>query len=229
MDKLMKPKAFIFDLDGVITDTAHYHFLAWRDLAHSLGIAFDEVFNEKLKGVGRMESLELILEKGGKAQQFSAAEKEAMATHKNELYKALIVKMTPDEVLPNIKPLLATLRAEGIKIGLASASKNAFTVLACLEMQASFDYVADAAKIPNSKPAPDVFLDVAQAFQLPVKDCIGVEDAAAGVESIHRAGMMAVGIGDPAHLPKADILFASTSLLDLHKIYTAYTQWLKHP
>lgn len=222
-----KPKAFIFDLDGVITDTAHYHFLAWQALAQSIGIDFDAAFNEKLKGVGRMESLELILQKGNKANAYTLAEKEAMATQKNEHYKNLIVKMTPDEVLPQIPKLLKKLKQEQLKIGLASASKNAFTVLGCLNMQSDFDYVADAAKIPNSKPAPDVFLDVGKHFNLESKYCIGVEDAAAGIESIHSAGMFAVGIGDQSSLGKADILFPNTTSIDLDKIYQAYDVWFK--
>jgi len=220
-----KVKAVIFDLDGVITDTAHYHYLAWKALAESLGIAFDAAFNEKLKGIGRMESLELILEQGGQADQYTLAEKEAMAARKNREYQSLITKMTPEEVLPGIPELLTQLKADGLKIGLASASKNAFTVLQCLNMTADFDYVADAAKIPHSKPAPDVFLDVAQAFNLEPKLCIGVEDAAAGIESIHRAGMFAVGIGDAEHLSAANLLFPSPQSLDLAAIYQAYSAW----
>lgn len=223
---MYKPKAFIFDLDGVITDTAHYHFLAWQALAESIDIEFDAAFNEKLKGVGRMESLELILQKGNKANTYTFAEKEAMATQKNEHYKKLIITMTPNEVLPQIPKLLQQLKADNIKIGLASASKNAFTVLGCLQMQNTFDYVADAAKIPNSKPAPDVFLDVANYFGLEARYCIGIEDAAAGVESIHRAGMFAVGIGDKNSLNAADILFPNTSSIDLKAIYQAYNTWL---
>ncbi|WP_020560004.1 beta-phosphoglucomutase [Thiofilum flexile] len=222
-----KPTAFIFDLDGVITDTAHYHFLAWQALAQSIGIDFDAAFNENLKGVGRMESLELILQKGNKANAYTLVEKEAMATQKNEHYKELIVKMTPDEVLPKIPELLQRLQQSQVKIGLASASKNAFTVLGCLKMLGDFDYVADAAKIPNSKPAPDVFLDVAKHFGLDSKYCIGVEDAAAGVESIHRAGMFAVGIGDVSSLGEADILFPNTAAIDVDAIYRAYDQWFK--
>jgi len=212
----MTYKAFIFDLDGVITDTAHYHFLAWKRLADRLGISFNEQDNERLKGVSRMRSLEIILEQSTKT--YSLAELDAMAEHKNDDYKELIADITPRDILPGVAKIFAWLKANGYKIGLASASKNAAFVVERLGMTRDFDYIADAAKIPNSKPAPDVFLDVAKAFNLPPAVCVGVEDAAAGVEAIKAAGMFAVGIGDPAILHEADIVFPDMTAFNSKKV-----------
>lgn len=218
-------KACIFDLDGVITDTAHYHYLAWKALAESIGISFDEAFNEKLKGVGRMESLQLILALGNQSDSFSDEDKARMASEKNQHYQTLIKAMTPADVLPGIPELITQLKAQGIRIGLASASKNALSVLNSLAMLDAFDYVADAALIPHSKPAPDIFLDVMQQFNLTPKDCIGIEDAAAGVESILSAGMFAVGVGDESSLNRAHLVFPATQAINLENIFSAFEKW----
>ncbi len=212
----MTYKAFIFDLDGVITDTAHYHFLAWKRLADRLGIPFDEHDNERLKGVSRMRSLELILEKSTKT--YSPEQMHEMAERKNDDYKELIAEITSHDILPGVAEVFAWLKAKHYKIGLASASKNAAFVVERLGITRDFDYIADAAKIPNSKPAPDVFLDVAKAFNLPSSMCVGVEDAAAGVQAIKAAGMFAVGIGDPAVLYEADLVFPSMAAFDSKKV-----------
>jgi len=196
--------ACIFDLDGVITDTAHYHFLAWQRLAHSLGIDFDEADNERLKGVGRMESLAYILAKTDRP--FTDAERNKLAAQKNEDYKELIKGITPGDLLPGIPEAFNWLRANNWLIGLASASRNAPQVIESLQVADVFDYVADAGKIPNGKPAPDIFFDVAQAFGLPSSKCLGVEDAASGVTAIKAAGMYAVGIGSAETLAHADII-----------------------
>ncbi|QQR90917.1 MAG: beta-phosphoglucomutase [Myxococcales bacterium] len=208
----MSIKAFIFDLDGVITDTAVYHFMAWKKLADELGIAFDEKDNERLKGVSRIRSLEIILEKSDK--QYSAAEIDTLADIKNEDYKALIRTITPKDILPGVKQAFAWLKSHEIKIGLASASKNAAVVVEALGMTKDFDYIADAAKIKNSKPAPDVFLDVATALKFSPGQCVGIEDAAAGIEAIKTAGMFAVGIGDAKILNQADLIFSAMSHFD---------------
>jgi beta-phosphoglucomutase len=195
-------KAVIFDLDGVITDTAHYHYLAWKQLAESEGVPFDQAFNENLKGVDRMGSLELIL--AGSSKRYSLEQKLALADSKNRHYQQLISTMTAADLLPGAVEALAAVRAAGLKIGLASVSKNAFTVLERLGIGERFDYVVDAARITNSKPDPEIFLNAADTLGVAPADCLGVEDAVAGVASIKAAGMVALGIGKPEVLLDAD-------------------------
>lgn len=207
-----KIRAVIFDLDGVITDSARYHFLAWKELADELGIPFDEAYNEKLKGVSRMESLELVLANGNACEKYTSAEKERMAKKKNDNYKELIRQITPADILPGIQDFLDELKQEGIQIALASVSMNAPFIIRQLELQPYFDYIADAAKVPNAKPFPDIFLAGMQAFGLRPEECIGVEDARTGIEAIHRAGMKAVGVGTPAEMEEADLLLTTDGL-----------------
>ena len=195
-------KAVIFDLDGVITDTAHYHYLAWKRLAESEGVHFDEAFNEQLKGIDRMGSLNLIL--AGAARSYGDEEKLALADAKNRHYQELIATMSADDLLPGAVDALAAVRAAGLRIGLASVSKNAFTVLERLGIRERFDYVVDAALIANSKPHPEIFLTAARELGVAPSDCLGVEDAVAGVASIKSAGMWALGIGSPDVLTQAD-------------------------
>ncbi|NHZ65641.1 beta-phosphoglucomutase [Massilia genomosp. 1] len=195
-------KAVIFDLDGVITDTAHYHYLAWKRLAESEGVHFDETFNEQLKGIDRMGSLDLIL--AGAKRTYSDAEKLALADAKNRHYQELIATMSAADLLPGAVDALAAVRAAGLRIGLASVSKNAFTVLERLGIRARFDYVVDAALIANSKPHPEIFLTAARELGVDPAHCLGVEDAVAGVASIKSAGMWALGIGNPDVLTQAD-------------------------
>ena len=197
-------KAVIFDLDGVITDTARYHYLAWKRLADSQGVRFDEEANEHLKGIDRMGSLDLIL--AGAARQYTPEEKLVLAHDKNEHYKELISSMSPADLLPGAVQALDACRAAGLKIGLASVSKNAFSVLDSLGIRDKFDYVVDAATIARGKPDPEIFLKAARELGVPPEDCFGVEDAVAGVASIKAAGMFALGIGDPAILRQADIV-----------------------
>jgi beta-phosphoglucomutase len=196
------PSAFIFDLDGVITDTAHLHFRAWRDLARSLGVEFDEVFNERLKGVSRMDSLELILGRSG--LQFSAAEKRALAERKNADYVRLIETITPADLLPGAVAALEAARAAGCRVGLTSASKNAAAVLSRLGITALFDHVVDAHLIARSKPDPEVFIAAAHALGVAPARCVGIEDAVAGVQAIRSARMFALGVGDAGVLGLAD-------------------------
>jgi beta-phosphoglucomutase len=195
-------KAVIFDLDGVITDTAHYHYLAWKRLAESVGVHFDEAFNEHLKGVDRMGSLNLIL--GEAAQNYSLQQKLEMADAKNRHYQELISTMSEADLLPGAVDALAAVRAAGLRIGLASVSKNAFTVLEHLGIRDRFDYVVDAATITHSKPHPEIFLTAAEKLGIDPSDCLGVEDAVAGVASIKSAGMYALGVGSPDVLTQAD-------------------------
>jgi beta-phosphoglucomutase len=200
-------RAVIFDLDGVITDTARYHYLAWKRLADSLAIAFDEHFNERLKGVDRTGSLELILASAGR--HFSAEDKRRLADSKNLHYQELIAVMTPADLLPGALDALGEVRARGLRTGLASVSRNAFQVIERLGIRDCFDYVVDAALVANSKPHPEIFLTAAETLGVAPSECLGVEDAVAGIASIKRAGMRALGVGDPAVLVDADVVIPS--------------------
>lgn len=203
-------KGILLDLDGVITETAEYHYQAWKELASEIGITIDRQFNECLKGVSRMDSLELILRHGGVADQYSKEEKTALAERKNRRYVELLKNLTPDNVLPGIRNFLQEARADGMKLGLASASKNARAIMDALNLTQSMDFIADAAAA-RSKPAPDIFLLAAEGVGLQPENCIGIEDASAGIKAIHAAGMRAVGIG--ASLHEADLLLPNTGQL----------------
>lgn len=192
----------LFDLDGVITDTAELHYQAWKELADQLNIPFDREYNEKLKGVDRMASLKLILKNGNR--EFSAEEMDKLATQKNERYKELLMTLTPDALLPGVRKLLKALRRDGILVALASASRNAPTVLDRLGVTDLFDYVADAGAVALQKPDAEIFLNAAEGLGVHPLRCIGIEDAEAGVIAIHRAGMPAIGIGTEETLPDAD-------------------------
>lgn len=206
-------RAVIFDLDGVITDTAHYHYLAWKRLAQSQGVPFDEHFNEQLKGVDRMGSLELILAQSDRA--YSTQEKLLLAGSKNDHYQELIATMTPAELLPGALHALEQVRARGLFVGLASVSRNAFTVLDRLGIRDRFDHVVDASLVANSKPHPEIFLTAAAALGVAPGDCLGVEDAVAGVASIKAAGMRALGVGNPQVLTQADTVIPSLAQFNL--------------
>ncbi|GAB2857446.1 beta-phosphoglucomutase [Pseudoduganella ginsengisoli] len=209
-----KYDAVIFDLDGVITDTARYHYLAWMRLANTQGVHFDEEFNEQLKGIDRMGSLERILMAA--TRQYSLAEKLALAEEKNAQYVSLISNMTPDDLLPGAVQALDSCRAAGMKVGLASVSKNAFTVLDKLGIMDKFDYVVDAAKLARGKPDPEIFLKAACALDALPARCLGVEDAVAGVASIKAAGMTAVGVGERSVLAQADFVIPGLACFDLN-------------
>jgi beta-phosphoglucomutase len=206
-------KAVIFDLDGVITDTAHYHYLAWKRLADSVDAPFDAAFNEQLKGVDRMGSLELILARAPRA--YTPEEKRLLADAKNTHYQELIATMTPDDLLPGALRALEEVRAAGLRIGLASVSRNAFTVLDRLGIRDRFDDVVDAATVVNGKPDPEIFLTAAAHLGVDPRDCLGVEDAVAGVASIKDAGMFAVGVGSPDVLRRADRVIPSMTAFRL--------------
>ncbi|MCL2828517.1 MAG: beta-phosphoglucomutase [Oscillospiraceae bacterium] len=220
-----KIKAVVFDLDGVVTDTAEFHYIAWKNLANRIGIDFDRTFNENLKGISRMESLELILEQGDMAERFSPAEKVALATEKNDEYVALINDITPADILPGILDFLQELKDHGIKTAIASASKNAPAIVEKLEIRHFFDYIADVGAIPNPKPAPDIFLVSAAHLGAHPSECVGIEDAAAGVEAIKAAHMMAVGIGEVEQLGGADLILDGTAELSLNEISNAFLEF----
>ncbi|EAG1547876.1 beta-phosphoglucomutase [Listeria monocytogenes] len=206
-------KGVVFDLDGVITDTAHYHYLAWKKTAESIGIEFDEAFNENLKGVSRIDSLLLILKKDGRENDFTEEQIEALAADKNNFYVSLLKEITPADVLPGIKELVVDLKKQNLKCAIASVSKNARTVLSALEMEQEFDYIVDAAKITKSKPDPEIFVEACRGLGLETSEVVGIEDAQAGIEAINAAGIVSVGVG--SGLRDADMTVKSTGLLDL--------------
>ena len=209
-------QGILFDLDGVICSTDEYHYEAWKSLADEMGIYFDRQINDRLRGVSRMDSLNIILERSEK--QYTDREKAELAAVKNERYVELLQQLTPDDVLPGIKDFLRSCREMGLKTGLASSSKNAPFIIRRLGLEDEFDFIADASKIKRSKPAPDIFLSAAEGLQLEASVCIGIEDAAAGIEAIHAAGMKAVGIGSAETLSKADVLLDSTADLTMKSI-----------
>ncbi|HHQ0734152.1 TPA: beta-phosphoglucomutase [Listeria innocua] len=206
-------KGVVFDLDGVITDTAHYHYLAWKKTAESIGIEFDEAFNENLKGVSRIDSLLLILKKDGRENDFTEEQIEVLAADKNEFYVSLLEEITPADVLPGIKELIVDLKKQNLKCAIASVSKNARTVLSALEIEQEFDYIVDAAKITKSKPDPEIFVEACRGLGLETSEVVGIEDAQAGIEAINAAGIVSVGVG--SGLRDADMTVKNTGLLDL--------------
>ena len=199
-----KIRGLLFDLDGVLVDTAKYHFLAWKELADSLGIAFTKQDNERLKGVSRMASFEIILEIGGRTM--TQEEKETCCAKKNDNYVDYIKRLRQDELFPGVREFFDAAHASGYKIALGSASKNSMLILDGLNITPYFDAVIDGTKVSRAKPDPEVFLAGAQALGLAPEECIVFEDAVAGVQAAHNAGMKAVGIGTAEALPEADIV-----------------------
>ncbi|WP_074601266.1 beta-phosphoglucomutase [Sediminibacillus halophilus] len=213
---VMQIEAIIYDLDGVITDTAEYHFLAWKALADELDIPFDRSFNEQLKGLSRVDSLELILQQSN--QTYSEEEKQRLAAKKNEHYQELIQKISQEDLLPGIESFMKEAKQAGIKTGLASASKNAQTVIERLRVTDLLDTVVDAAKVERGKPDPEVFLTAAKQLEAPAARCVGIEDASSGVKAIKAAGMYAVGVGEREYLAQADWVISDTSHLALDSL-----------
>jgi len=206
-------KACIFDLDGVIVDTAVYHYQAWKKLANQLGFDFTEEQNEQLKGVSRMRSLELILGWGGITK--TDAEKEELASLKNSWYVDMISHMTPAEILPGAKEFLQACRDAGLKTALGSASKNSMTILEKINLVDMFDAVIDGNKVSKPKPDPEVFLKGAEEVGVPSANCVVFEDAIAGVEAAKNGGMKAVGIGSPQVLTEADLVVSGLDKMNI--------------
>ena len=189
-------KGIIFDLDGVICSTDHYHYLAWKAMADSLGIYFDEQINNRLRGVSRMESLEIILERSDKA--YTEAEKQAFAQQKNEHYKVLLQQMSEADLSEEVKATLDGLRQRGLKLAIGSSSKNTKLILSRLGLKDFFDAIADGTDITHSKPHPEVFLLAAQRLGLTAEECLVVEDAKAGIEAACAGGFRSAGVGEAA-------------------------------
>lgn len=207
----MEGKGFIFDLDGVIVDTAKYHYLAWKELANQLGINFTEEHNELLKGVSRVKSLEILLGVGDVT--LSDTEKVTYMEEKNTRYLEYVAKMDESEILPGIKELLAFLKENKIPFSLGSASKNARVILEGVNLLDAFSAIVDGNDVSKAKPDPEVFLIAAEKLKLEPKKCIVIEDAAAGIEAAKRANMKSVGIGEEEMLGAADVLLDSTAKL----------------
>jgi beta-phosphoglucomutase len=211
--------AFIFDLDGVLVDTAKYHFIAWKKLADELGIPFTETDNERLKGVSRMDSLDIILSIGGVT--LSAERKIELANKKNSWFVDFVNNMKPDDIFPGVKELLQSIRAKGFSVALASSSKNAPAVLKLLKIEDQFDVVVDGTMVQQAKPDPEIFLLAANKLGKVQSECVVFEDAEAGVEAAKRAHMKCVGVGNSKSLYKADYIvsqMADFKITDLEKI-----------
>ena len=209
----MSRKAFIFDLDGVIVDTAKYHYLAWRELAIQLGFDFTMEQNERLKGVSRVRSLEILLDIG--KVHLEEDQKSKYLIEKNEQYLQYIAKMDHTEILPGIDDLLHYLKLNKVPFSLGSASKNARLILETLDLIDLFDAIVDGNDVSTAKPDPEVFLIAAQKLGVQPEDCIVIEDAQAGIEAANKAGMTSIGIGDANVLTEADFKLNNTSELTI--------------
>ena len=199
----VKIKGLIFDLDGVLVFTDKFHYQAWKTMADELGVYFDETINHRLRGVSRMDSLEIILERY-EGPDLSLREKEKLAEKKNEIYRTLLESMTPDDVTKEVRDTLKKLREKGYKLAIGSSSKNAKFILEKVELKDAFDAISDGNNITKSKPDPEVFLKAAEYLGLPPKACMVVEDAEAGIEAAKKGGMYAAGIGEAAKSINAD-------------------------
>jgi beta-phosphoglucomutase len=212
----MDLKACIFDLDGVIVDTAKYHFQSWNRLASELNIAFNEEINEGLKGVSRMKSLQTILSLGNRS--LPEEEMTALATRKNDWFIEMVDQMTPEEILPGVTDFLDELDRNGIIYAVGSASKNARRALEKVHLLNRFHSIVDGTMVENAKPDPEVFLLAADLMGIRPENCVVFEDAKAGVEAAQNGGMRCIGIGDSLTLQDADLViddFTSLSVKDV--------------
>lgn len=212
----MNQKCFIFDLDGVIVDTAKYHYLAWQKIAHQLGIEFTPEHNEELKGVSRVRSLDLILALGN--MEASQEDKNRWLVQKNEDYLSYLVDMDESEILPGVLPVLIYLKENNQKIVLGSASKNAKPILEKAKIINYFDAIVDGNDVSNAKPDPEVFIQGAKKVNFSNEECIVFEDSVAGVQAANIAGMTSVGIGEESILHEAQFVFPDFTHIDLNFI-----------
>ncbi|MDS0525154.1 beta-phosphoglucomutase [Clostridium sp. SHJSY1] len=209
----MSIKAVIFDLDGVIVSTDEYHYRAWKKMTDDEGIYFDRTINERLRGVSRMESLEIILEKAKKT--YNNEEKNQMAEKKNYLYRELLNQLTPNDILPGVMKVLGDLKENNIKVAIGSSSKNTPFILEKIGLKNYFDGVADGNGIENSKPDPEVFLLAASKLGINSKECLVVEDADAGVEAAIAGGMKVLAVGYASNNLKSNYRFKDLSFVDV--------------
>ena len=207
-------QAVIFDLDGVICSTDQYHYLAWKEIADDEGIYFDEQINNRLRGVSRMESLEIILEKASRS--YAEDEKSALAEKKNQIYRKLLERMTPAELSEDVAGTLKELKKRGVKIAIGSSSKNTPVILKQIGLSGSFDAVSDGNNITKSKPDPEVFLTAAGMLKEDAKSCLVVEDAQAGVAAAKAGGFDCAGIGEASE--DAAITYSIRKISDLLEI-----------
>ncbi len=214
----LKYECAIFDLDGVIVDTAKYHYLAWKRMAETLDIEFSEKDNERLKGVSRMACMEIILELGNK--EMSEEKKFELATMKNEWYLEYVNKMNESEILPGSIEIINELKSLNVKVALGSASKNARTILEKVGILDLFDFISDGTLVSKAKPDPEVFTLVADKLNVDYKKCIVFEDSEAGIEAATRVNMLAIGIGLIENLPKSDLIYTGLDKVDIANIVT---------
>lgn len=210
----MNYKGVIFDLDGVLCSTDEYHYRAWKKLADRLGIYFDRAINNRLRGVSRMESLEIVLERSDK--HYTQEEKNRLADEKNETYKSFLASMSPSDVTDDVRETLTELKKRGVRIAIGSSSKNTKTILTRIGLLDEFDAISDGNNITKSKPDPEVFLKAAEYLSLPPHACLVVEDAESGIAAAKGGGFDAAGIGAAASSPRRD--YAITHLSDLLQI-----------
>lgn len=216
MKKIQKLEAVLFDLDGVIVDTANDHYLAWEKIAQKEGIYFDRIINERLKGVSRLKSLEIILENSQK--QYTAEEKIALCELKNNDYRERIAGLKPQNVLPGVRAFLEELRENNIRTAICSASKSAKEIIKRLELACYFDCIIDGNDVTRPKPDPQVFQKACQHLAVLPDQVIVVEDAFAGIESAQSIGIKTIGIGRPEILVNADVLYADMLEINLDEI-----------
>ncbi len=216
-------KGFIFDLDGVITDTAELHYNAWKKLADDVGWQFDREVNEKLRGISRMDSINIIKDHNGVT--IDDGKLAELATLKNDIYVASLDDMTPKDYLPGAQELLNLLRREGFLVALGSASRNAVKVLQQLEANKYFDIIGDGNSVSKSKPAPDIFLFSANALDLKPEECIVYEDAESGIDAAKAGGFHSVGIGPEERVGHADIRFDSMKEATLFEVKSHFSDF----
>ena len=209
-------KGLLFDLDGVLTNSAKFHLTAWNNLAKELGITLTDAQLDSLRGISRMDSLNLILKYGGQEDKYTEAEKEKFAAEKNAKFVEQVETMTPKDILPGIPELLADAKKQNLKMVIASASKNAPKILTRLGIMDEFDGIVDLATLHHGKPDPEIYQEAAKLMDLPADQVAGLEDAQAGIESINRAGELSIGFG--ADLQDADVKFDKTGDVSLAAI-----------
>ncbi|NQT92414.1 MAG: beta-phosphoglucomutase [Lentisphaerae bacterium] len=214
-------RGVIFDLDGVLVSTDEFHFEAWKRLAEEENIPFDRAVNQRQRGIGRMESLDVLLEKSTRG--YSQAEKLALAERKNSYYRELLQTLTPDDTLPGARAMLAALHERGVRTAIGSASRNAPVILERVTLTDAVDIVVDGRDLTLSKPHPECFLLCAERLGLPPGDCLVVEDAEAGVEAALAAGMAVVGIGSAERLPKAPRAVRNLAAIEVEELLMADT------